>query len=98
MKREPATILREYGPFPNVTHVHGVSYDGANIWIATGITLNANEEIMFRWVDINDAGNDHGGAIDDLSITFTVPEPTTAALGGLATLALIFWRRNSSRR
>ncbi len=26
-------------------------------------------EIMLRWVDINDAGNDHGLAIDDLSIT-----------------------------
>jgi glutamine cyclotransferase len=41
MKRDPATIVREYGPYPDVTHVHGVSYDGANIWIATGNTLNA---------------------------------------------------------
>ncbi len=41
MKRDPATIVREYGPFPDVTHVHGVSYDGVNIWIATGNTLNA---------------------------------------------------------
>ena len=41
MKRTAATIVREYGPFPDVTHVHGVSYDGTNIWIATGDTLNA---------------------------------------------------------
>jgi outer membrane protein assembly factor BamB len=41
MKRTAATIVREYGPFPDVTHVHGVSYDGANVWIATGDTLNA---------------------------------------------------------
>ncbi len=41
MKRTAATIIREYGPFPGVTHVHGVSYDGTNIWIATGDTLNA---------------------------------------------------------
>ena len=41
MKRTAANIVREYGPFPDVTHVHGVSYDGANVWIATGETLNA---------------------------------------------------------
>ena len=41
MKRGAATIVREYGPFPDVTHVHGVSYDGTNVWIATGDTLNA---------------------------------------------------------
>jgi len=41
MKRSAATILREYGPFPGVTDVHGVSYDGTNVWIATGDTLNA---------------------------------------------------------
>ena len=36
-----AKILREYGPFPDVTQVHGVSYDGANVWIAAGDTLKA---------------------------------------------------------
>jgi glutamine cyclotransferase len=41
MKRTAANIVREYGPFPEVTQVHGVSYDGANVWIATGDTLNA---------------------------------------------------------
>ena len=41
MKRTAPTIVREYGPFPDVTHVHGVSYDGTHVWIATGDTLNA---------------------------------------------------------
>jgi len=41
MKRTAASIVREYGPFPDVTHVHGVSYDGTHIWIATGDSLNA---------------------------------------------------------
>jgi glutamine cyclotransferase len=41
MQRAAATIMREYGPFLDVTHVHGVSYDGTNIWIAAGDTLNA---------------------------------------------------------
>ena len=40
MKRTAANIVREYS-FPDVTNVHGVSYDGANVWIATGDTLNA---------------------------------------------------------
>jgi hypothetical protein len=41
MKRKAATILREYGPFPGVTQVNGVSYDGRNVWIAAGDTLKA---------------------------------------------------------
>jgi glutamine cyclotransferase len=35
-----ATIIREY-TFPDVTHVHGVSFDGANVWFASGEALNA---------------------------------------------------------
>ncbi len=41
MKRAAATITREYGPFPDVTNIGGVSYDGVHIWLATGDTLNA---------------------------------------------------------
>jgi glutamine cyclotransferase len=41
MKRTAANIVREYGPYPDITSIHGVSYDGTNIWIATGDTLNA---------------------------------------------------------
>src|SRR5688572_1046028 len=36
-----AEILREYGPFPGVDQVHGVTYDGRNVWFAAGDTLNA---------------------------------------------------------
>src|SRR5919112_1412782 len=41
MRRSPAEILREYGPFPGVDGVHGVSYDGRDVWFAAGETLNA---------------------------------------------------------
>lgn len=41
MKRAPAEIIREYGPFPGVDGVHGVSYDGRQVWIATGDRLSA---------------------------------------------------------
>jgi glutamine cyclotransferase len=41
MKRAAAEILREYGPFPGVDHVHGVTYDGECVWFAAGDTLTA---------------------------------------------------------
>ena len=36
-----AEILREYGPFPGVDHVHGVTFDGTHVWFASGDKLNA---------------------------------------------------------
>jgi glutamine cyclotransferase len=36
-----ADIVREFGPFPGVDGVHGVTYDGENVWFATGDKLNA---------------------------------------------------------
>ena len=41
MKRGKAEIIREDGPFPGVDRVHGVSFDGRNVWVAAGDTLNA---------------------------------------------------------
>ena len=36
-----ANIVREFGPFPGVNGVHGVTYDGENVWFASGDKLNA---------------------------------------------------------
>jgi len=41
MSRVSADIIREYGPFAGVNHVHGVTYDGHHVWIATGDSLTA---------------------------------------------------------
>jgi glutamine cyclotransferase len=41
MKRAKAEIVREYGPFPGTKHVHGVTYDGRDLWFASGDRLNA---------------------------------------------------------
>lgn len=41
MKRAAAEILREYGPFPGTERVNGVTYDGKNVWFASGDKLNA---------------------------------------------------------
>jgi hypothetical protein len=35
------------------------------------VTIPAGEEIMLRWTDLNDTGNDHGVSVDDLSVTAT---------------------------
>ena len=41
MKHSVAEIIREYGPFPDVDDVAGVSFDGNQVWFATGDRLNA---------------------------------------------------------
>lgn len=41
MKRSPAEILREYGPFPELEAVHGASFDGRHVWFASGDKVNA---------------------------------------------------------
>jgi glutamine cyclotransferase len=40
MKSAKAEILREYS-FPGVEHVHGVSYDGQQVWFAAGGALKS---------------------------------------------------------
>jgi glutamine cyclotransferase len=41
MNRSAAEIVREYGPFPGIDQVHGVTYDGQHVWFASGDRLNA---------------------------------------------------------
>lgn len=41
MKSAAAEIIREYGPFPGVEKVAGVTFDGRNVWFASGDRLNA---------------------------------------------------------
>jgi glutamine cyclotransferase len=41
MKTSVAQIIREYGPFPGVEDVAGVTYDGRYVWFACGARLNA---------------------------------------------------------
>jgi uncharacterized protein len=44
------------------------------------LTLNPGEEVMLRWEDPNDTGNDHGLAIDDLSVSVLDPAPAVASV------------------
>ena len=41
MKRSAAEVIREYGPFPGVERVNGVTWDGQRVWFAAGDTLQA---------------------------------------------------------
>ena len=41
MRHSAAEILREYGPFPGMEAIHGVSYDGERVWFASGDRVNA---------------------------------------------------------
>src|SRR6185369_14455551 len=40
-KVRQAEILREYGPYPGIDHVHGVTFDGAHVWFARGESIVA---------------------------------------------------------
>lgn len=62
----------------------------------------AGETLWIRWVERNDTGNDHGLAIDNvsLSVTSAVPEPSSYALllAGLGVVGMLARRRGSFAR
>jgi outer membrane protein assembly factor BamB len=64
MSRSPAEIVRVYGPFAGVTHVHGVSYDGRLVWFATGDKLIAFEPASGQIARSLDVPGDAGTAFD----------------------------------
>ena len=64
MKRTSAEILREYGPFAGVEAVHGVSFDGENVWFASGDRLNALDPDSGKTVKALDVAAHAGTAFD----------------------------------
>ena len=64
MKHTPAEILREYGPFPEVDGVHGVSFDGQRVWFASGDRLNALDPGSGEIVGALDVAAHAGTAFD----------------------------------
>jgi glutamine cyclotransferase len=64
MYRSPAEILREYGPFPCVDQVHGVTFDGRHVWFASGDKLNAFDAASGKTVRAIDVAADAGTAFD----------------------------------
>lgn len=64
MKRSPARISREYGSFPDADKVHGVSFDGQQVWFASGDRLNALDPVSGNIVRSLEVAAHAGTAFD----------------------------------
>jgi glutamine cyclotransferase len=64
MKRSAAEIIREYGPFPGVDQIGGVSFDGERVWFASGDRLNALDPATGDTVRAIDVAAHAGTAFD----------------------------------
>ncbi len=65
VQRLPATVVDEYGPFASIEHVHGVTFDGKQVWLASGNRLHALDPAsgkLGRSLDVSaDAGTTFDG-------------------------------------
>ena len=64
MKHSAAEIIREYGPFPGIEKVNGVTYDGQHVWFASGDKLNALDPKTGEKVRAIDVAAHAGTAFD----------------------------------
>jgi len=64
MKRSTAEILGEFGPFPGVDAVHGVTFDGERVWFAVGERLLALDPDSGETVRTLNVPGDAGTAFD----------------------------------
>jgi glutamine cyclotransferase len=64
MKKSTAEIIREYGPFPGVDNVHGLTYDGQQVWFASGDKINALDPVSGQPVRSIDVAAHAGTAFD----------------------------------
>ncbi|MBB3229201.1 PQQ-binding-like beta-propeller repeat protein [Halomonas stenophila] len=64
MKRSTADILAEYGPFPDIEGVHGVSHDGRQVWFASDGRLTALDPESGKIRRSLDVAADAGTAFD----------------------------------
>ena len=64
MKHAVAEILHEYGPFPGVDAVHGVTFDGHRVWFASGDRLHAFDPESGQMLSVFDVAADAGTAFD----------------------------------
>ena len=64
MSKSTANIVREYGPFPGADSVHGVTYDGQNVWFASGDKLNVLDPASGKTLRSIDVAAHAGTAFD----------------------------------
>jgi glutamine cyclotransferase len=73
VSRSTADIVKEYGPFEGSARINGVTYDGRNVWLATGDKLNAvdpDSGEMLRSIDVAS----HAGTAFDGRHLFQIAE------------------------
>lgn len=73
MSRSTADIVKEYGPFEGSARINGVTYDGRNVWLATGDKLKAidpDSGEMLRSIDVAS----HAGTAFDGRHLFQIAE------------------------
>jgi glutamine cyclotransferase len=73
MNKSTAEIVSEYGPFPGVESVHGVTHDGKRVWFASGDKLNAFDpasRTIQRSIDVAA----HAGTAFDGQILYQIAE------------------------
>ena len=64
MSKSNVEILQEYGPFPGADNVAGVTYDGQNVWFASGDKLNAFDPASGKTLRSVDVAAHAGTAFD----------------------------------
>jgi glutamine cyclotransferase len=64
MKSSKAEITHEYGPFPGVEGVLGVTYDGNHVWFASGDKLHELDPASGKTVSTLDVTANAGTAFD----------------------------------
>src|SRR5271154_4756703 len=64
MLTSAAEIIREYGPFPGIEGVNGVTFDGQSVWFASGDKLNALDPVSGKTVRAIDVAAHAGTAFD----------------------------------
>ena len=64
MTHTSAEIIREYGPFPGINHVHGVPFDGRQVWVASGDKIHAIDPASGATLRAIDVASHAGTAFD----------------------------------
>jgi glutamine cyclotransferase len=64
MNKSAADIIREYGPFPGIEGIHGVTYDGEHVWFASDGKLNALDPASGKIIRSIDVPAHAGTAFD----------------------------------
>ncbi len=64
---------------------NAVANRSSGITTTISVTVNNGDEIMIRWSDLNDSGNDHFLAIDDITINASGGAPTNSITTGAIT-------------